>query len=152
MTDSINKVILLGNVAAAPAFVSFNDGGRACQLRIVTAEADGDSVTTEWHTIMVESANLVDLAERALRKGSKVHVEGRLRTHKAPGVDGQTAYTSVVVLKGPAAALIPFEAAPEQATSEGAGLPGGAAPAVGSSHHHFHHDLADGIDDDNIPF
>ena len=144
MTDSINRVILLGNLAAEPVPCSLDSGDRACQLRIVTVGDKDDGVTSEWHTVMVESADLVDVVERTLHKGSKVHIEGCLRTEKTQGPDKQVTYTNVVVLKGSGAILDPFEDGTESSAQAPAKQESQAASR--------HHDLAEDIGDDNFPF
>ena len=144
MTDSINRVILLGNLAAEPAPCSLESGDGACQLRVVTVGDEADGVASEWHTVLVESPDLVEVAQRTLHKGAKVHIEGCLRTEKTQGPDEHVTYTNVVVLKGSGAILTPFEDATEASAQ---------APAKHRSPAALHHhDLAEDIGDDNFPF
>lgn len=88
MAGSVNKVILVGNLGADPEVKSFQNGGRICNLRIATSEDWKDRTTgekkerTEWHQVVLQSDGLVGVAERFLRKGSKVYIEGQLRTRK----------------------------------------------------------------------
>lgn len=110
--SSVNKVILIGNLGADPEVRSFQNGGRVCNLRIATSESWKDKNSgerqerTEWHNVAIFSDGLVGVAERFLRKGSKVYIEGQLRTRKWQGQDGQDRYTTEVVLQGPGASLV----------------------------------------------
>ena len=102
MAGSVNKVILVGNLGADPEVKSFQNGGKVCNLRIATSESWKDRNSgerqerTEWHTVAIFSEGLVGVAERFLRKGSKVYVEGQLRTRKWQDRDGNDRYTTEV--------------------------------------------------------
>ena len=106
MAGSVNKVILVGNLGADPEVRSFQNGGKVCNIRIATSESWKDRMTgerkdrTEWHSVAIFSEGLVGVAERFLRKGSKVYVEGQLRTRKWQDQSGQDRYTTEVVLQG----------------------------------------------------
>jgi len=117
MAGSINKVILIGNLGADPEVKSFQNGGRVANLRIATSENWKDRNTgerqerTEWHTVAIFSAGLVGVVERFLKKGSKVYVEGQLRTRKWQDQQGQDRYSTEVVLQGPGAVLTMLDGA-----------------------------------------
>ena len=102
MAGSVNKVIIVGNLGADPEVKSFSNGGRIANLRIATSETWNDRTTnerkerTEWHTVVLDNDNLVKVAEQYLRKGSKVYVEGQLRTRKWQDRDGNDRYTTEV--------------------------------------------------------
>jgi single-strand DNA-binding protein len=102
MAGSVNKVILVGNLGQDPEVKSFQNGGRIANLRIATSENWKDKATgerkerTEWHTVVLQSDGLVGVAERFLRKGSKVYVEGSLRTRKWQDQSGNDRYTTEV--------------------------------------------------------
>ena len=104
MAGSVNKVILVGNLGADPEVRSFQNGGKVCNLRIATSETwkdrnSGDrQERTEWHTVAIFSEGLVGVAERFLRKGSKVYIEGQLRTRKWQDKDQQDRYSTEVVV------------------------------------------------------
>ena len=106
MAGSLNKVMLIGNLGADPEIRSFQNGGRVCNLRIATSEQWKDRNSgerqerTEWHNVAVFSEGLVNVCERYLRKGSKVYVEGQLRTRKWQDQSGNDRYTTEVVLQG----------------------------------------------------
>ena len=117
MAGSVNKVILVGNLGADPEVRSFQNGGRVANLRIATSESWKDRNTgerqerTEWHTVAIFSEGLVGVVERFLRKGSKIYVEGQLRTRKWQDQQGQDRYSTEVVLQGPGAVLTMLDGA-----------------------------------------
>jgi single-strand DNA-binding protein len=140
MAGSVNKVILVGNLGADPEVRSFQSGGRVCNLRIATSESWKDRNTgerqerTEWHSVAIFSEGLVGVAERFLRKGSKIYVEGQLRTRKWQGQDGQDRYSTEVVLQGPGAVLTMLDSAGGGGgASRGGGDWGGGRSSGGSS-------------------
>jgi single-strand DNA-binding protein len=102
MAGSVNKVIIVGNLGADPEVKSFQNGGRIANLRIATSENWKDKATgerkerTEWHSVVLQSDGLVGVAERFLRKGSKVYIEGQLRTRKWQDASGNDRYTTEV--------------------------------------------------------
>ncbi len=118
MAGSVNKVILVGNLGADPEVKSFQNGGRVCNLRIATSETWKDRNTgdrqerTEWHSVAIFSEGLVGVAERFLRKGSKVYLEGQLRTRKWQDQSGNDRYSTEVVLQGPGAVMTMLDGAP----------------------------------------
>ena len=103
MAGSVNKVIIVGNLGAD---TEVKTGGRICNLRLATSENWKDKATgerkerTEWHSVTIQSDGLVGVAERYLRKGSKVYIEGQLRTRKWQDKDGNDKYSTEVVLQG----------------------------------------------------
>ena len=118
MAGSVNKVILVGNLGADPEVKSFQNGGKVCNLRIATSESWKDRNTgdrqerTEWHSVAIFSEGLAGVAERFLRKGSKVYLEGQLRTRKWQDQNGQDRYSTEVVLQGPGAVMTMLDGAP----------------------------------------
>jgi len=118
MAGSVNKVILVGNLGADPEVKSFQNGGKVCNLRIATSETWKDRNSgekkerTEWHTVAIFSEGLVGVAERFLRKGSKVYIEGQLRTRKWQDQSGNDRYSTEVVLQGLGSVLTMLDGAP----------------------------------------
>ncbi len=131
MAGSVNKVILVGNLGADPEVKSFQNGGRICNLRIATSESWKDRATgerkerTEWHSVVINSEGLVGVAERFLRKGSKIYIEGQLRTRKWQDQSGNDRYTTEVSLSGPGAVLTMLDGAPGGG-GQGGGFGGGS--------------------------
>lgn len=101
---SVNKVILVGNLGQDPEVKSFQNGGRICNLRLATSESWKDKATgerkerTEWHSVTLQSDGLVGVAERFLRKGSKVYIEGQLRTRKWQDSSGADRYSTEIAV------------------------------------------------------
>lgn len=106
MAGSVNKVILVGNLGRDPESRSFQNGGKVVNLRIATSESWKDRNTgerkekTEWHSVAIFNEGLANVAERFLRKGSKVYIEGQLQTRKWQDQNGQDRYSTEVVLQG----------------------------------------------------
>jgi len=100
----INKVILVGNLGREPDVKFTGDGKAIANLAVATSESWTDKTTgqkvekTEWHRVVI-FGRLADIAQKYLHKGSKVYIEGQLRTRKwdKNGVDQ---YTTEVVLSG----------------------------------------------------
>ena len=106
MAGSINKVILIGNLGRDPEVRFSQDGKKIVNFSIATSESWKDKSSgerrekTEWHRIVIFSDGLAGIAERFLKKGSKVYLEGTLQTRKWTGNDGIEKYTTEVVLQG----------------------------------------------------
>lgn len=104
MAGSVNKVILVGNLGRDPEVRNTQDGTKIVHLSVATSETWKDRGSgerkerTEWHRVVIFNDRLGEIAERYLRKGSKVYLEGTLQTRKWAGQDGQERYTTEVVL------------------------------------------------------
>ena len=175
MAGSVNKVILIGNLGQDPEVKSFQNGGRIANLRIATSENWKDKNTgerkerTEWHTVVLQSDGLVGVAERYLRKGSKVYIEGSLRTRKWQDASGNDRYSTEVSVGGIGGVLTMLDGAPGGGGGQrgggggggdwgsgGGGSSGGGSSAGGSSGGGSNWNQgggssADDLDDD-IPF
>lgn len=103
---SINKVILLGNVAADPVIRSTQDGKKIATFSLATSEKWTDKKTNEkrekveWNRVVIYSEALANIAEKYIKKGTKLFVEGSLQTRKWTGNDGVEKYTTEIVLQG----------------------------------------------------
>ena len=112
MAGSVNKVILVGNLGRDPESRSFSNGGKVVELRVATSESWKDRNSgerkerTEWHTVKLFSEGLANVAERYLRKGSKVYLEGQLQTRKWQDQQGNDRYSTEIVLQGFDAKLV----------------------------------------------
>jgi single-strand DNA-binding protein len=112
MSGSVNKVILVGNLGRDPESKSFQNGGKVVNLRLATSEIWKDRTSgerrekTEWHSVAIFNEPLANAAERFLRKGSKVYIEGQLQTRKWQDQSGADRYTTEVVLQGFHAVLV----------------------------------------------
>jgi single-strand DNA-binding protein len=118
MAGSVNKVILVGNLGRDPESRSFQNGGKVVELRIATSESWKDRNSgerkekTEWHTVKVFNEGLANVAERYLRKGSKVYIEGALTTRKWQDQQGNDRYSTEIVLQGFNSVLTMLDGAP----------------------------------------
>lgn len=118
MAGSVNKVILIGNLGADPEIKSFQNGGKVANLRIATSEQWKDRMTgerkerTEWHQVVINGEGLIGVVERYLKKGSKVYIEGSLRTRKWQDRDGNDKYTTEIVIAGMGGTLTMLDGAP----------------------------------------
>jgi single-strand DNA-binding protein len=104
MAGSVNKVILVGNLGKDPEVRNTQSGMKVVNLRIATSETWNDKTSgerqerTEWHSVVIMNDRLADVAERFLRKGSKIYVEGKLQTRKWQDQSGQDRYSTEVLL------------------------------------------------------
>ena len=105
MAGSVNKVILVGNLGRDPEVRSLQDGTKVANLSVATSENWKDKNSgerrerTEWHRVVIFNERLADVAERYLKKGSKVYLEGQLQTRKWTDQSGTEKYTTEVVLQ-----------------------------------------------------
>ncbi len=102
MARGVNKVILIGNLGADPETRFMPSGGAVTNVRLATTESWKDRQSgqqqerTEWHRVVFFN-KLGEIAGEYLKKGSKVYVEGSIRTRKWQGQDGQDRYTTEIV-------------------------------------------------------
>lgn len=105
MAGSVNKVILIGNLGRDPEVRTMQNGGKLVNMSIATSEQWTDKQSgdrrekTEWHRVVVFNDQLASVAERYIRKGTKVYVEGQLQTRKFTDQSGQDRYMTEVVLQ-----------------------------------------------------
>ena len=123
MARGVNKVILIGNLGNDPETKFLPSGGAVTNVSLATSESWKDKQTgqmqerTEWHRVVFFN-KLAEIAGEYLKKGSKVYVEGSLRTRKWQGQDGQDRYTTEIVVS-------------EMQMLDGRGEGGGAQPRQG---------------------
>ncbi len=105
MAGSVNKVILIGNLGKDPEVRSMQNGGKVVNLSIATSESWRDKNSgerqekTEWHRVVIFNEKLGEVAEKYLKKGAKVYVEGALQTRKWTDNSGAEKYSTEVVLQ-----------------------------------------------------
>ena len=104
MAGSVNKVILVGNLGRDPEVKSMQDGRSMVNMSIATSENWRDRQSgerkerTEWHRVVIFNEKLAEVAQKFVRKGSKIYVEGQLSTRKWTDQSGQERYTTEVVI------------------------------------------------------
>jgi len=133
MAGSVNKVILVGNLGRDPELRSTQDGMRIANLNLATSESWRDRASgerkerTEWHRVVIFNERLAEIAEKYLRKGSKVYVEGQLQTRKWQDQQGQERYSTEVVLTRFKGELTMLDGAGGAGGGRGAGAGAGGA-------------------------
>lgn len=102
MSRGVNKVILIGNLGQDPEVRVMPSGGSVANISVATSESWTDRNSgqrqerTEWHRVVFFN-RLAEIVGQYLRKGSKIYVEGSIRTRKWQGQDGQDRYTTEIV-------------------------------------------------------
>lgn len=105
MSGSVNKVIIIGNLGRDPEIRATQNGKRVANLTVATSENWKDKSTgerkerTEWHKVAIFNEGLAEVAEKYLKKGAKVYLEGALQTRKWVDNGGQERYTTEIVLQ-----------------------------------------------------
>jgi single-strand DNA-binding protein len=154
----VNKVILVGNLGADPEVRQLPSGEPVVNLRVATSESWRDKNSgerkekTEWHRVVIFNENLAKVAEKYLRKGSKVYLEGQLQTRKWTNKDGQEQYSTEVVLQKFRGELVMLDGrGAEGGALEGASAGGGGRRAVAGGGRGEQRDFS-ADPDDEIPF
>ncbi len=104
MAGSVNKVILVGNLGRDPAARNMQTGGKVVSFSVATSETWNDRASgerkekTQWHRVAIFNERLGEIAEKYLRKGSKVYIEGQLESRKYTDKDGQEREITEVVI------------------------------------------------------
>ncbi|MDW3207528.1 MAG: single-stranded DNA-binding protein [Alphaproteobacteria bacterium] len=134
MSGSLNKVILVGNLGQDPDVRSLQSGDKVANLSVATNERWRDregnnQERTEWHRVVI-FGRTAEVAERFLKRGSKVLIEGQLQTRKWQGQDGQDRYTTEVVVR-PYSGNMTMLDGREGGGGSGGGGYGGGGPSGG---------------------
>ena len=155
MAGSINKVILVGNLGQDPRVSNTQSGTKVVNFNLATSDSWKDKSTgerkdrTDWPRVVIFNPGLADTAERFLRKGSKVYLEGALQTREWEDQNGQKRYTTEVVLQNYNSSLIMLDGRSD-------GAPQGSGDIYDSSSAASGWDIDAGsssnIADDDIPF
>lgn len=166
MSGSLNKVILVGNLGRDPEVRSLQNGDKVANLSIATSEQwkdrDGNrQERTEWHRVVL-FGRIAEVAERYLRKGSKVLIEGKLQTRKWQDQSGADRYSTEIVVSGFGGNMTMldgrgegggsssgggYDSDPYGAPDSGYGAPSGGSSSPSSGGGDYRQDL-----DDEIPF
>ena len=133
MAGSVNKVILVGNLGKDPESRSFANGGKVVSFSVATSENWKDRSSgerkekTEWHNVSIFSEGLAGVAERFLKKGSKVYLEGQLETRKWQDQSGNDRYSTDVVLRQFNSSMVLLDSRGEGGGGGGYGGGGGSS-------------------------
>ena len=160
MAGSVNKVILIGNLGRDPEVRRTQAGDAIVHLSVATSESWRDKASgerrekTEWHRVVIFNERLGEVAQKFLKKGSKVYLEGQLQTRKWTDQSGQEKYTTEVVLQRYRGELTLLDArgAGEEAGGGGYEERGGAPASAGGSEGGGAARAGGGDLDDEIPF
>ncbi|HWA70537.1 MAG TPA: single-stranded DNA-binding protein [Rhizomicrobium sp.] len=153
MAGSVNKVILVGNLGKDPEVRRMTSGEPVVNLSIATSESWRDKASgerkekTEWHRVVIFNKNLAEIAEKYLKKGAKVYVEGQLQTRKWTDKDGAEKYSTEVVLQNFRGELTMLDGRSGGGEGGGGGF-GGASRGASEAAPSFQRDEMD----DEIPF
>jgi len=134
---SVNKVILVGNLGKDPEVRTTQDGTKIVNLTLATSETWNDRASgerkerTEWHRVVIFNDRIGDVAERFLRKGRKVYIEGALQTRKWTDQSGQEKYTTEVVIGRFRGELVLLDSARGEDGGASAGSSGGGEGGYG---------------------
>ena len=128
MAGSVNKVILVGNLGRDPEVRNTQDGKMIVNMSLATSETWRDRKSgerrerTEWHRVVIFNDRIAEVAQKFLKKGAKIYVEGQLATRTWTDQGGQERYTTEVVIPRFGGALTMLEG---RGGGEGAGMGGG---------------------------
>lgn len=146
MANSVNKVILVGNVGRDPEIRTTQDGKEIASITLATSESWKDKLSgerkerTEWHRVVVFSEGLVNIIKNYVKKGTKLYIEGSLQTRKWVDSNGTERYTTEIALQGFSAILLMLENKNHNGDH-----------SIGSDSSSSNHFTAEEIDDE-IPF
>lgn len=151
----LNQCQFIGHLGADPEIKSFNNGGRLCNLRLAVTEKWKDKASgeqkerTEWISATITNDGLVGVAERFLRKGSKVYISGKMQTRKWQDQSGADRYSTEISMGGFDAKLVMLDGPKDGGGQQSRGNGGNNAPRNEST---AAGGFNDGFDDDEIPF
>jgi single-strand DNA-binding protein len=149
--SSLNKVTLIGRLGKDPEVRNFQNGGKVVNFSLATSERWKDSAgnqkeKTEWHNVAIFNEHYAGVAEKYLRKGSLVYIEGQMQTRKWQDQSGNDRYSTEVVLPAYRGAIVML--GPKDAGGDG-GAP--FTPSRGDIERETR-DMKRDLDDDLIPF
>lgn len=157
MSRSLNKVQLIGNLGRDPEVRSTANGSKVATLSVATSrrwksQAGEDQEKTEWHRVILwnnRGSGLADVAERYLKKGDRIYVEGRIEYRTWEDKEGNTRYSTEIVGRE----MMMLSGQSGAADMEPVGASVGEASSAKSESKSFS-DFPEGLDeeDDDLPF
>ncbi|KXV77049.1 single-stranded DNA-binding protein [Acetobacter cerevisiae] len=139
MAGSVNKVILVGNLGKDPEVRTSQSGMKIVSFSVATSDTWNDRASgerrerTEWHRVVIFNDRLADVAERFLRKGRKVYLEGALQTRKWTDQSGQERYTTEVIVERFRGELVLLDSRSGGEGEESGGFGGGSSSYGGGN-------------------
>lgn len=126
MSGSVNRVCLLGNVGKDPEIRQSGDGRKIANLTIATSESFKDKdgkkqERTEWHKVVVFNEGLANIVDHYVHKGSKLYIEGTLKTRKWTDTNGIEKYTTEIVLGAYNGVIVLLDSSSNKASSDNDG-------------------------------
>ena len=124
MAGSLNKVLLIGRLGADPEIKQMINGKSVARLSLATSQSWKDKATgekkekTEWHRVVIFSNGLADIAEKYLKKGSKIYLEGQLQTRKYTDQAGIEKFTTEIALQNFNSSLVMLDGRNNDITAE----------------------------------
>jgi single-strand DNA-binding protein len=135
MSGSLNKATIIGNLGKDPEIKSFQNGGKVANLTVATSESWKDKESgerkerTEWHRVCIVNPGLVEVAQKYLKKGAKVYIEGRLETRSWKDKEtGKDRYTTEIMLRPYSGELVMLDARKDDAAPQDNPPPTDAPP------------------------
>lgn len=122
MSRYLNKATLIGHLGKDPEIRTFQNGGRIAHLSIATTDSWKDKTTgerkerTEWHDVSIFSETIAATAEKYLKKGAKVYIEGKLETRKWTDKEGHERSTTEIALRPYSGELIMLDGRKDEAS------------------------------------
>ncbi len=155
MSRSLNKATLIGNLGADPEVRSTSSGSKVATLSVATSrqwtsQSGERQEKTEWHRVVLwnnKGSQLADLAERYLKKGDKVYVEGRIEYRSWEDREGKTRYTTEIIARELIMLTPRGGSGVDEAASQG-------TASVASGQSKSYEDFPEALDeeDDDLPF
>jgi single-strand DNA-binding protein len=136
MAGSVNRVMLIGHLGRDPETRTFANGNKVVNLRLATSETWKDKASgerkerTEWHQVAIFNDGIAGVAEKYLRKGSKVYIEGQLETRKWQDQSGADRYSTEIVLRAYGGTLALLDGRPTGGDARDEAPPRQQAPAA----------------------
>ena len=146
----VNKVFLIGRLGKDPVVKHFDNGGAIAEFTVATDDSykdkQGNKVEqTDWHNVKIPTPKLAEVAEKYLKKGSLVHIEGKIKTRSYDDKDGNKRYVTEVVCEG-------FKMLDSKKDSAGGGGGNYSTPTTSNNPVREEAPVTSSAPDDDLPF
>jgi single-strand DNA-binding protein len=149
MAGSLNKVMLIGNVGKDPEIRTAQDGSKLATFTLATSETWRDKQSgerkdrTEWHRVVIFNDKLAEIAERYVKKGSRIFIEGQLQTRKWTDQSNVEKYTTEIVISRFKGELTLLDTKAESTSRSGGGYDAGSSSLAGPGEGGLYYDAPD---------